>query len=78
MRSLEKGVTDEGVALRTKLQMAEARLEQLQQTKEALKQAARAQKRRADRKDDALTDALERLALKESVVTEYQVGLSPP
>ncbi|KAF8565541.1 hypothetical protein P879_07026 [Paragonimus westermani] len=52
--------------------VAEANLEQMYQTKNALKRAARAQKKRADEAEQALAEALERLAAKEAMATHFQ------
>ncbi|KAF7232326.1 hypothetical protein EG68_07865 [Paragonimus skrjabini miyazakii] len=72
IRNLESRSAEERATLRTRLDVAEANLEQMYQTKNALKRAARAQKKRADEAEQALAEALERLTAKEAMVTHLQ------
>ncbi|KAF6776146.1 Outer dense fiber protein 2 [Paragonimus kellicotti] len=72
IRNLESRSAEERATLRTRLDVAEANLEQMYQTKNALKRAARAQKKRADEAEQALAEALERLKAKEAMVTHLQ------
>ncbi|KAA3681508.1 uncharacterized protein DEA37_0010736 [Paragonimus westermani] len=72
IRDLESRSAEERATLRTRLDVAEANLEQMYQTKNALKRAARAQKKRADEAEQALAEALERLTAKEAMVTHFQ------
>ncbi|CAH8660617.1 unnamed protein product [Dicrocoelium dendriticum] len=61
IHSLESKMAEERAVLRTQLQLAEDNLMQMRETKEALKRAARAQRKRADEAEAALSEALNRL-----------------
>ncbi|TPP59963.1 Eukaryotic translation initiation factor 2 [Fasciola gigantica] len=72
LRNVNSRLAQERATLRTRLEAAEAAMEQLRETKEAIKRAARSQKRRAERAEQALADALDRLATKGVTVCQFQ------
>ncbi|CAL8068453.1 unnamed protein product [Calicophoron daubneyi] len=74
VRNLETRMADERATLRTRLEAAEASLEQMRDTKEAVKRAAKAQKKRADKIEQELNETLDRLTAKEALLAETKLG----
>ncbi|CAH8552209.1 unnamed protein product [Schistosoma turkestanicum] len=75
VRNLETRLTEQQAQNRARLETAEANLERMRETKEALKRAAKSQKRRADEAEEAYREIAHKLATQESIIAGFQTEL---
>ncbi|CAH8600537.1 unnamed protein product [Heterobilharzia americana] len=75
VRNLETRLAEQNAQNQARLQTAETNLEHMRETKEALKRAAKSQKRRADEAEEAFREISHKLATQESIIAGFQAEL---
>lgn len=73
VRNLETRLAEQQAQNQARLETAEVSLERMRETKEALKRAAKSQKRRADEAEEAYREISHKLATQESIIAGFQV-----
>ncbi|VDP26995.1 unnamed protein product [Schistosoma mattheei] len=75
VRNLETRLAEQQAQNQARLETAEVSLERMRETKEALKRAAKSQKRRADEAEEAYREISNKLATQESIIAGFQTEL---
>nr|CAH8866644.1 unnamed protein product [Trichobilharzia regenti] len=75
VRNLEARLAEQQAQNQVRLETAEANLERMRETKEALKRAAKSQKRRADEAEEAFREISHKLATQESIIAGFRAEL---
>nr|CAX73802.1 outer dense fiber of sperm tails 2 [Schistosoma japonicum] len=75
VRNLETRLAEQQAQSQAHLETAQFNLERLRETKEALKRAAKSQKRRADEAEEACREISHKLATQESIIASFQTEL---
>ncbi|CAH8621202.1 unnamed protein product [Schistosoma curassoni] len=75
VRNLETRLAEQQAQNQARLETAEVSLERMRETKEALKRAAKSQKRRADEAEEAYREISHKLATQESIIAGFQENL---
>ncbi|CAH8866293.1 unnamed protein product [Trichobilharzia szidati] len=75
VRNLETRLAEQQAQNQVRLETAEANLERMRETKEALKRAAKSQKRRADEAEEAFREISHKLATQESIIAGFRAEL---
>ncbi|CAH8594323.1 unnamed protein product [Schistosoma mattheei] len=75
VRNLETRLAEQQAQNQARLETAEVSLERMRETKEALKRAAKSQKRRADEAEEAYREISHKLATQESIIAGFQTEL---